>query len=312
MKIQITIDGPPRAIKELYQKLSIFSPIIENPHRQIEGKDEKARIILLENEENLDNKLLRVSRIVKKLQKDLSLARRLEFRVRNLAYSEPATVSHLEPFKPIPSITIQPWDPSLFHAGGDRTIIIDPHHAFGTGSHPSSRLCLQYLDQLAQGVSPEWRLQGQDVLDFGCGTGLLAIAAVKMGAKSALGVEIDHQSTLAARKNVELNGLLGKIDIREGSWEVVQEKYDLILANLVASALLKTGEKIPHHLKDHGKVVISGFSHNQLEEMERSFMGFGLIALDRSTLEGWSALVMVKRGSEDLSSRRLKHPKSQC
>ena len=72
MKIQITIDGPADAIKELYQKLSIFSPIIENPNRQIEGKDEKARIILLENEENLDNKLLRVSRIVKKLQKDLS------------------------------------------------------------------------------------------------------------------------------------------------------------------------------------------------------------------------------------------------
>ena len=80
----------------------------------------------------------------------------------------------------------------------------------------------------------------------------------------------------------------------------------------MASALLKAGGQIPKHLKDHGKVVISGFSHNQLEEMERFFMGFGLIALDRSTLEGWTALFMVKRGSEDLSSWRLKHPKSQC
>ncbi|MEE9613204.1 MAG: 50S ribosomal protein L11 methyltransferase [Desulfatiglandales bacterium] len=301
MKIQITIDGPARAIKELYQKLRNFSPIIENPHGQIEGKDEKAQIILIENEENLDNKLLTVSRIVKKLQKDLSLAKRLEFRVRNLAYSEPATVSHLEPFKPIPSITIQPWDPSLFQVGDDRTIIIDPHHAFGTGSHPTSRLCLKYLDQLAQGGSPEWRLRGQEVLDFGCGTGLLAIAAVKLGAKGALGVEIDHQSTLAAKKNVELNGLSGKIDIQEGSWEVVQKRYDLILANLVASALLKGGEQIPKHLKGRGIAVISGFSPNQVEEMESFFMGFGLIALDRSTLEGWSALVMVKGGNEPYS-----------
>jgi ribosomal protein L11 methyltransferase len=76
-------------------------------------------------------------------------------------------------------------------------------------------------------------LRGGNVLDFGCGTGLPAIAAIKMGAKSALGVEIDGPSAEAAEENVKLNPLSRTIKIKEGSWDAVQEKYDLIMANLV-------------------------------------------------------------------------------
>ena len=296
MKIEIAITGPAHAIPTLYQKLRIFSPNIQAQRGQLEGKDGKPSIILIENEESLDSTLLKVSRIVCKLERDLSLTTRLEFRIRNLAYSEPTTESHLfrEPFRPIPSMTIQPWHPSLSPFRDARTIIIDPHHAFGTGMHPSSRLCLEFIDHLAQHVSPEGRKHGWEVLDFGCGTGLLAIATVKLGAKSALGVEIDHQSALTAKKNVQLNGLSGEVEIREGSWEVVQNKYDLILANLVTSALLRMGSRIPAQLKDHGKVVVSGFGHKQLEHMEQFFSGLGLKTTDRSNLEGWSAMVMVK------------------
>ena len=137
-------------------------------------------------------------------------------------------------------------------------------------------------------------LQGREVLDFGCGTGLLAIAAVKMGAKKAVGVEIDKQSVETAKRNVELNMLSSKIAIREGSWEVVHEKYDLILANLVPSAILRTGGRIPYRLVNNGKVVLSGFGKNRCQEVERFFMKLGFITTHRSTLEGWSALLMEK------------------
>jgi ribosomal protein L11 methyltransferase len=147
---------------------------------------------------------------------------------------------------------------------------------------------------MTQNPSCGWSVKGREVLDFGCGTGVLAIAAVKMGAKKAVGVEIDHQSAQTAVKNVDLNGLSERILIKEGSWEVVEGKYDLILANLVTAALLRAGKHLPQLLKGHGRVVISGFSSKQQGEIEESFRKWGLIATDRSSLEGWSAMVLVK------------------
>jgi ribosomal protein L11 methyltransferase len=151
-----------------------------------------------------------------------------------------------------------------------------------------------YLDNRTQNPSLDWRLKGREVLDFGCGTGVLAIAAVKMGAKKALGVEIDPKSVQTAKKNVEINGLTERILIKQGSWEVVEGKYDLILANLVAAALFRAGKYIPSYLKDDGKVVVSGFSTNQQGEIKEFFRKQGLVATDRSSLEDWGAMVLVK------------------
>jgi ribosomal protein L11 methyltransferase len=145
-------------------------------------------------------------------------------------------------------------------------------------------------------------LRRRNVLDFGCGTGLLAIAAIKMGAKSALGVEIDGPSAEAAERNVKLNHLSPTIKIKKGSWDAVQEKYHLIMANLVASVLIRTGETLPGHLKDQGLAVVSGFGENQLNEIKQLFTRIGLIISQQFTLESWAALVLEK--NERLSPSR--------
>jgi ribosomal protein L11 methyltransferase len=297
MKFEIVIEGEPRAISKLRQKLEPILPTTENGIGPANKSDEKARVVLVETRESLPFKLLKISRIISKLKKNRLLKTDFDLRVRNLAYSEPAVESHLlkKPFKPIPSITIQIWDPSLPPTTDQETIKIYPLHSFGTGKHPTTRLCLMFLDNMTQNPSSGWSVKGREVLDFGCGTGVLAIAAVKMGAKKAVGVEIDPQSAQTATKNVELNGLSKRILIKEGSWEVVKGNYDLILANLVTAALLRAGKHIPHLLKANGKVVISGFSTNQEGEIEESFKEWGLVATDRSSLEGWSAMLLVKK-----------------
>jgi ribosomal protein L11 methylase PrmA len=284
MKFEIAIEGEPRSISKLLQKLkSSLSDTGNSPGLTSETGD-KAKIILVESRESLPVRLLKISRIINRLKKDRLLGADFDLRVRNLAYSEPTVEKHLfkKPFKPIPSLSIQFWDPSVTPATDDEAIKISPIHSFGTGKHPTTRLCLMYLHNMTQDLSHQLRLQSAEVLDFGCGTGLLAIAALKMGAKKALGVEIDHQSAQTAMKNVELNGLSEEILIKEGSWEVVEGKYDLILANLVTAALFRAGKHIPGHLKDHGKVVVSGFSCNQQKEMEEFFMKWGLVATDSS------------------------------
>ena len=298
MKFEIVIEGESRAISKLRQKLKPILPTTENGVGPANESDEKTSMVLVETRESLPFRLLKISRIISKLKKNRLLNADFDLRVRNLAYSEPTVESHQlkKPFKPIPSITIQIWDPSLPPTTDEETIKIYPLHSFGTGKHPTTRLCLMYLDNMTQDPSRKWSVQGREVLDFGCGTGVLAIAAVKMGAKKAVGVEVDHQSAQTAVKNVELNGLSKRILIKEGSWGVVEGTYDLILANLVTAALLRAGKHLPHLLKDHGRVVISGFSSNQHEEMEKSFRKWGLVPTDRSSLEGWSAMVLVKKG----------------
>ena len=296
MQFEITIEGPFPAISQLNNHMVSFFPVLKRIPGRNDGNRERGRIMILESrEERLDNKLLDISRIINEAKKALSLRSEFYIRVRNLAYSEPSSGSSqfMEPFNPIPSMTIQPWTPELAQPTDPRTIILDPHHAFGTGKHPTTLLCLRIMHLLANEPSRAQTFKGAKVLDFGCGTGLLAIAAVKMGAQEAVGVEIDPPSVQAAKTNVALNHLSGRVTIREGSWEVVHEKYDFIFANLVVSALLRTGTHIPDHLTQTGTAVISGFGENQMGEMKRFFEEAGLTISNQSVLEGWSAVSVV-------------------
>ena len=295
MQFEITIEGPFTAISQLNSDLHSFSPLMKKIPGRNEKNRERGRITILESrEERLDNKLLDISRIVNEAKRTLSLRSEFYVRVRNLAYSEPSSGSSqfMEPFNPIPSMTIQPWTPDLAQPSDPHTIVLDPHNAFGTGKHPTTLLCLRIMDFLANGSRAQ-TLKGAKVLDFGCGTGLLAIAAVKMGAQEAVGVEIDPPSVQAAKTNVALNHLSGKVTIREGSWEVVHEKYDFIFANLVVAALLRTETHIPDHLTQTGTAVISGFGENQMGEIKRFFEEAGLTISKQSVLEGWGAASVV-------------------
>jgi ribosomal protein L11 methyltransferase len=140
--------------------------------------------------------------------------------------------------------------------------------------------------------SHDWGLDGREGLGFGCGTGLLAIAAVKMGAEGALGIEIGQETAWTARRNVELNKLSPKITIKWGGLDQTNQTYDLIFANLVASALLRSGGQVPRYLKKDGRVAISGFSLNQIDEMEAFFKASGLNTIHRSDRDGWGLLLM--------------------
>ncbi len=140
VQFEITIEGPFAAISQLNNNLVSFSPVLKRiPVRNDENR-EMGRIIIVErDEDNLDKKLLSISSIITQTERALSLISEFYVRVRNLAHSEPsAEASHfMEPFSPIPSMTIQPWTPDLAQPTDPHTIILDPHHAFGTGKHPN-------------------------------------------------------------------------------------------------------------------------------------------------------------------------------
>jgi len=282
--VEIAISGPVGALSALLTMLEPFGPILEQP---VGGKP---RIVLCSDPGLLDERLLTISRTAAKLERTLPSKERFDFRVRNLAYAEPPPFKERSAYRPVPGLTIQPYDPGLSRPEDPQTLVLDEERAFGTGRHPSTLLCLKALVRLVQ----ERVMEDQVVLDFGCGTGLLAMAALKLGALRATGVEIDHEAAETARKNVALNIMSGRVEILEGSWERVRGTYDLIFANLVASVLLRTGMNIPGHLHEQGRAVVSGFSVHQMEAMENFFADLGLIPAERDTHTGWGCLVLKR------------------
>ena len=140
------------------------------------------------------------------------------------------------------------------HRPGDVVLALDPGMAFGTGLHPTTRLCLAAVEDLAdRGV-----LAGARVLDVGCGSGILAIAACKLGAASALGVDTDPIAIEATAANARRNALVRRIRAREGSLPTGESGFDVVLANLIAGVLVPLAGALRDELRPGGTLLRVG------------------------------------------------------
>lgn len=135
-------------------------------------------------------------------------------------------------------------------------LILDPGMAFGTGSHPTTRLCLEWLER---NVS-----DGCTMLDYGCGSGILAIAAARLGAGQVAGVDIDPQAVEAARANAERNGVSA---LFADSAEPVAGEYDLVVANILSNPLRVLAPAISAHVRPGGRLALSGILREQADEI---------------------------------------------
>lgn len=135
-------------------------------------------------------------------------------------------------------------------------LILDPGMAFGTGSHPTTRLCLEWLERnVAAGCT---------VLDYGCGSGILAIAAARLGAARVAGVDIDPQAVEAARANAERNGVTA---LFADSTQPLAGEYDLVVANILSNPLRVLAPAICAHVRSGGRLALSGILREQAEEI---------------------------------------------
>jgi len=135
-------------------------------------------------------------------------------------------------------------------------LILDPGMAFGTGSHPTTRLCLEWLERnVAAGCT---------VLDYGCGSGILAIAAARLGAARVAGVDIDPQAVEAARANAERNGVTA---LFADSTQPLAGEYDLVVANILSNPLRVLAPAICAHVRSGGRLALSGILREQADEI---------------------------------------------
>jgi ribosomal protein L11 methyltransferase len=169
-----------------------------------------------------------------------------------------------------PRLAVRP--PFVPDDAGGVTVVIDPGQAFGTGGHASTRLALALLDDL-----PASLLDGARVLDVGTGSGVLALAAVALGARSALGLDLDRVAVLEARRNAALNGLAEQARFFAGPLDAVgREHFDIVLANLLRTEVLPVLPAIASALARGGHAVLSGLLVTERVELEAALAAAGL------------------------------------
>ncbi|WP_028449521.1 50S ribosomal protein L11 methyltransferase [Chitinibacter tainanensis] len=188
-------------------------------------------------------------------------------------------------FDPIP-ISPRLWITPTWHECPDPAAVniqLDPGLAFGTGSHPTTRLCLQWLDREIKG--------GEKVLDYGCGSGILAIAALKLGAGPTDGVDIDPQAMIASAQNAEQNGVTARFFLPDAA---PAENYDVVIANILTNPLKALAPLLAGRCRSGGKLVLSGILAEQAHEIVAIYgEWFDFVAPNEH--EGWVCLSGLRK-----------------
>jgi ribosomal protein L11 methyltransferase len=165
-------------------------------------------------------------------------------------------------------------------------ITIDPKMSFGTGEHITTKLVIRFLEKYVLG--------GENVLDIGSGTGILAIGSVLLGAESAIGIDIDEWCLINGRENVAINNLENIVDIRIGELKDIKETgFDLISANINKHILIDLSEAIRLKIKKTGKLILSGLLDIDENDIVKHYESSGFKLHESSNAEGWIALVFI-------------------
>jgi len=189
-------------------------------------------------------------------------------------------------------LVIRPTWRRHHRAPDDVVLALDPGMAFGTGLHPTTRLCLAGVEDLAdRGV-----LAGARVLDVGCGSGILAIAALKLGAANALGLDTDPIAIEATIANARRNALVRRLRAREGSLPSGEGPFDVVLANLIAGLLVPLAAGLRDEVRPGGHLLASGIFVDRQGDVRAAFEAAGLQVTNRTAEGDWVALEAIRRG----------------
>ena len=220
---------------------------------------------------------------------------RLEAELSNIREEDWANnwKQYFKPFKVGEKLAVKPsWED---YSDDDRIILeIDPASSFGTGQHHTTRLCLELIEKNLN--------KGDKVLDLGCGSGILSIAAMLLGAEKAVAVDIEENAAATARENAEKNNIpeqlydvyFGNILSDEKLSEKIDGSYDMITANIVADVIIAMKDHFVRYLRDGGNLIISGIIEERMNEVFEAVEAVGFTKCEVSVKEGWAAARFTK------------------
>jgi ribosomal protein L11 methyltransferase len=303
MKIEIIIEASTGVKQDLLARLADLFPGQHIADTAVGLNDDRFQLKMFVRDETPDPLLQEIARVVATTENLCSGSHFIDVHVRNMECSESTLDSKQQgkPFSPVAGLQIIPWRGSSISGASMHDIILDPAHAFGTGLHPSTRLCLQLM-KLVKNLVPEKKFALSSILDIGCGSGILTIAALRLGAARALAVDIDPAAVDTARRNIQINRLAHSAQVAESSWQNVSGRYDLVLANLVPSVLFKAVPAIAELLSSGGFLITAGFPALRNVKILEMFRKCGLHLVETYSLDGWGGLLL----SENSTLKKIK------
>ncbi len=168
-----------------------------------------------------------------------------------------------------------------------KILSIDPGAAFGTGTHATTSMCLAMLEKYVFGKCT--------LLDVGCGSGILGIAGVLLGAASAIGVDIDEQSVKVSRENAQINNIADKTEFICGNLtDKINGKFDIVCANIVADVIIGLCDGINEYMKEDGLFICSGIIDMRANDVKNALAENGFKILEECTVDNWNAFVTRK------------------
>lgn len=190
---------------------------------------------------------------------------------------------YFKPFKFTEKIVIKPSWENYEPQPNDIVIELDPGMAFGTGTHETTRMCAL--------LGEKYIKKGDKVFDLGCGTAILALSAVKLGASKALAVDIDDAAVKAARQNVQNNHESEKIEVRQGELHhIAREAYDLIFINIIADVILSLTDEIKHYVGNNTRILLSGIIKSRQDEVRKAYLEAGFQLIEELNQGEWVAM----------------------
>lgn len=257
------------------------------PDREVKTENGSLSLYLPVNE-LIDYNLSLIEEVLQKIENHRNLDT-IDVISRNISGpdSAPAVVSIGDFLIRHPLVQVDPQP-------GQTVITLDPRSAFGTGGHPSSVLTLNALNEFFNPPPGAPSHEGAAVLDVGTGSGVLALAAASQGAGSVLAIDPSDRAVEAARENVVLNGVESKVEIVQTTADQVTGRFDLILANLTPSVLIRAAKKLAPLLARDGTMIVAGFADAQTPQIVKVTTKLGLCCTKSYSREGWTALSLSR------------------
>ncbi len=307
---EITIDTLPGQIEDVAAALTAggFADLVIEDQQEFETFLDQNRAYWDYIDEDLQQKLQGLSHIKLYLEDtDRAGIARLTALVEKLGLTKTVTTladtnweeswkDHYPPVQVGNSLVVIPYWLADMDTQGRRPVILDPGLTFGTGAHPSTQMVMEAMEEL---VSP-----GVRCLDLGSGSGILSIAALRLGAQTAIGVDIDPKAEDIARENAAYNGfthpaftaLTGNVTQDQALMaQLRQQRYDLVLVNIVADVIIGLGPVLPEFLTEESTLICSGILDSRLAEVKSALEQAGLTVTSVRAKEDWRCVTAQRR-----------------